>query len=290
MTATVAVAKKKPKPVRVKRVGLYKFEDLSDKAKERAREWWRECERHDFDSESFTDDVLLDHAEWAHGISREMNCYWSLGHCQGDGVAFYGTIDLEMLCDLPKWNFKGGKKSNYPTYGLRAAIKKLLDDPRAKEFYISASSEGRNSHYHHWNSMRVEVEVRDGPYFGKHACNEWFEAHPSESLSIDHPGLREEAEVAADEQDMAPVLVYCDWLEERGVDVAQLRWFASGHDYPDQLAEDLTTHLNEYLTAVSRDTERCGYAEMDYRDGDEYIDERMEGNDWLFTEDGEFEE
>ncbi len=73
----------------------------------------------------------------------ETEVFWSLGYCQGDGVAFYGSVYPEDLKEK---------------------------DPQAKEFIevleragdvLSIWITGENNHYHHWNSMTVEVEFEE---------------------------------------------------------------------------------------------------------------------------------
>ena len=73
----------------------------------------------------------------------DVKVFWSLGYCQGDGVAFYGNVYPEDLKEK---------------------------DPQAKEFIealegsgdvLSIWITGENNHYHHWNSMTVEVEFEE---------------------------------------------------------------------------------------------------------------------------------
>ena len=70
----------------------------------------------------------------------DVKFFWSLGYCQGDGVAFYGSV--------------------YPT-----DLKEK--DPNAEIFIealekagdcLSIGISGENNYYHHLNSMTVEVE------------------------------------------------------------------------------------------------------------------------------------
>src|SRR4051794_24426167 len=85
---------------------VYQFDELSDAAKEKAREWYRECiDSNDFDCEV---DEFVTIAE-AIGIDfdthevklmsgrtrREPNIYWSVGYCQSDYAAFEGTYDYK---------------------------------------------------------------------------------------------------------------------------------------------------------------------------------------------------
>lgn len=83
------------------------FDKLSPKAKEKARDWWRECEARDFGAHG----ELFESAETAaallgvefgtrnvslgSGKTRlEPNIVWSGFSCQGDGASFEGRYDL----------------------------------------------------------------------------------------------------------------------------------------------------------------------------------------------------
>lgn len=98
-------------------------------------------ERFDWDDAAIlTEDFKMQLAE--RGFP-ETEVFWSLGYCQGDGVAFYGSVYPEDLKEK---------------------------DPNAKEFIealekagdvLSIWITGENNHYHHWNSMTVEVEFEE---------------------------------------------------------------------------------------------------------------------------------
>ena len=66
--------------------------------------------------------------------------YWSLGYCQGDGVAFYGRVWAQDL-----------KEKDEQAKTLIGRLEKAGDD-------ISIEITGGGGHYHHWNSMTVEIE------------------------------------------------------------------------------------------------------------------------------------
>lgn len=76
---------------------VFQFEELSDEAKERAREWYREGEGEYFSSDPF----IYESAETAAKLigiefdtardGREPAIAWSGFWCQGDGASFAGT-------------------------------------------------------------------------------------------------------------------------------------------------------------------------------------------------------
>jgi hypothetical protein len=64
---------------------------------------------------------------------------WSLGYCQGDGVAFYGRVDVETYC----------RKRRV----LRRMRPLLAADP-----YVTIERNSFGYHYSHWNTMDVSGE------------------------------------------------------------------------------------------------------------------------------------
>lgn len=143
---------------------LYRFEELSNAAKERAREWWRSCEHAD---ESYSESVIYDVEQIAdilgvrfrshdvrlmNGNSRaEPNIYWS-GFCsQGDGACFEGTYLYE----------KDAAKKIRKYDPLDADLHKIADDLQSAQrryFYrLRANVTHRDSHYSHEYTTSIEV-------------------------------------------------------------------------------------------------------------------------------------
>ena len=82
-----------------KTITLYQYEELSESAKDTARQWWLECrDSSDYDSviEDFTEIVRLmgfeptTHTVRTYGgkTREEPNVWWSLGYCQSDFAGF----------------------------------------------------------------------------------------------------------------------------------------------------------------------------------------------------------
>lgn len=130
-----------------KTINLYTFDELSDKAKEKAREWWRESEAQDFGSggelnepietaakllgiELKTRDVKL-----MGGGTRQEPCVWWTLHVQGAGASFDATysyakgsakaIRAEFGTDTTLHAIADGLAAIQKKYGymLRASIK-----------------------------------------------------------------------------------------------------------------------------------------------------------------------
>jgi hypothetical protein len=115
------------------------------------------------DAEFLTEDFK---AQLAERGFEETEVYWSLGYCQGDGVAFYGRVYPESLKEKD------------------ARAKRLIDALVAAgdELYIEIT--GERGHYHHWNSMTVEIEFE----------NEADDDDLPARLKIARPALRENLE------------------------------------------------------------------------------------------------
>ena len=196
-------------PARPKRLRF--FSELARQAQEFAvSEEQNRADRFDWDDAEFlTEDFKTQLAEY--GFS-DVEVYWSLGYCQGDGVAFYGRVHPESL-----------KEKDRDAKRLIAALEAAGD-----EFYIEIT--GANSHYHHWNSMAVKIEFE----------NETDDEDLPARLKIARPVLR----------------------------------------------ENLEEYLAEKVKEISRELERSGYAEIEYRYAEETIRSDLIEREHLYEKDG----
>ncbi|HLM59899.1 MAG TPA: hypothetical protein VK308_03745 [Pyrinomonadaceae bacterium] len=196
-------------PARPKRLRF--FSELARQAQEFAvSEEQSRADRFDWDDAEFlTEDFQTQLTEYGF---EETEVYWSLGYCQGDGVAFYGRVHPESL-----------KEKDRVAKRLIAALEAAGD-----EFYIEIM--GRNSHYHHWNSMTIEIE------FENDIDNEDLPAR----LKIARPALR----------------------------------------------ENLEKYLAERVKEISRELEKSGYAEIEYRYDKETIRNDLTEREHLYEKDG----
>jgi hypothetical protein len=115
------------------------------------------------DAEFLTEDFKTQLAEY--GFS-DVEVYWSLGYCQGDGVAFYGRVLKESLKEKDR------------------KAKRLIDALEAAGDALYIEITGASNHYHHWNSMTVEIEFE----------NETNDEDLPARLKIARPALRENFE------------------------------------------------------------------------------------------------
>jgi hypothetical protein len=170
----------------------------------------RRADRFDWDDAVFlTEDFKTQLAEFGF---EETEVYWSLGYCQGDGVAFYGRVYPESL-----------KEKDRKAKRLIGALESADDS-----LYIEIT--GANGHYHHWNSMTVEIEFE----------NETDDDDLPARLKIARPALR----------------------------------------------ENLEEHLAERVREISRELEKSGYAEIEYRYDESAIRDELQECEHLYEKDG----
>ena len=126
-------------------IRVYSFDELDDKVKMKLLD---QC--HAFEQELTLSENLLDMFKY----ELELLGYptddieFSLSSCQGDGMAFYGDVDVSDYV---------GTDKPCPFNWAKTFNKILLLKPGGVYIVISRNSFG--SHYSHWNTMDVEVRV-----------------------------------------------------------------------------------------------------------------------------------
>lgn len=81
----------------IKQVTVYKFAELSDKAKEKAREWWRRASAGDlYFSEMPTENLVEIAAALGWEIDKK-RIFWSGFYSQGDGAQFAGEFSAARV-------------------------------------------------------------------------------------------------------------------------------------------------------------------------------------------------
>lgn len=135
-------------------ITLYTFDELSDDAKEKAREWARDgYEFDDFDSESVIDDakeigklmgIVIDHV------------YYSGFSSQGDGAQFTGFYSYAK--DSVK------QVNEYAPQDTELhRIVKVLFELQKPNFYRLEASVKHSGHYHHEFCTSIDVSPDDIP-------------------------------------------------------------------------------------------------------------------------------
>jgi len=260
---------------------LFKFDELSDRAKERARDWYRESDRYFFDAENFGKDVLTEHAEYHFRLRTSEPCNFSLNYCQGDGVSWNGVIDLDFLRE-------NGDTS--PEHLKQAAdlahIRCLLADLEALDYSVWAKIRRNEVRYSHEYTMALDVEVEGGPDYG-----DWSSLRKAftESMRRVMPtSMRRALREYLDRKNADGILVVCGWFEEHtGVDVQLHRAILKGDaELGEQAAKQLEELLLEYVRDAARSAERAGYEELDCQASEEVVDENIRINEYTFDENG----
>lgn len=136
---------------------IYKFDELTDRAKENAREWWRQCENEDSDVSCVYEDA--ERVANILGITLDQRhngptIYYS-GFCsQGDGACFEGSYRYA----------KGASKAirEYARLDTELhAIADALQKIQAENFYQLTATMEHSGQYYHSGCMSVNVERDD---------------------------------------------------------------------------------------------------------------------------------
>lgn len=133
---------------------VYNFDELSDDAKEKARQWCRENDDFSFHAES----VLEDAKECAKLIGIDIdNIYYSGFSSQGDGACFEGA-----------YSYKAGGlkaiKEHAPKDKELHRIAKALQDAQKAQFYNIHARVKQSGHYSHSGCTNIDVYHNDRPY------------------------------------------------------------------------------------------------------------------------------
>ncbi|QFP93428.1 UNVERIFIED_ORG: hypothetical protein Xoosp15_163 [Xanthomonas phage Xoo-sp15] len=194
--------------MREETVKFYKYDELSVDAKENAVKWFHETLNHEFTYENEQISETLETALENKGY-KGFDLNWSLNHCQGDGVAFYGTL---FTTELVKLSERLLSDKDY---------KRLKAIAKGEDFSIEINR--CNYHYNHYNTM--ETYLNDEHVFG------------------DYPKV----------------------------------W---------ELLQKLESAVSDDIKEVSRELEKIGYSEIDYRFTKEYAEQEIENCEYEFTIEG----
>lgn len=231
---------------------------------------------------------------------------WSLSSCQGDGVCFTGRVNIPTVIEINK---------------LSPQFDPLV--PIYHQDSLSARILNASSRYCHWNSMAVEVELHDDRmellprnlvqqlrYYEEEKAvvmeryrQQWylvkernlkpirdyeklvkdFEKRESKgphewSPRIRHPGYKPVP--LTEPYPPEPVYPMPAHLQA-AVDEAEVRWKEI-----ETLTNEFQGWLEQWVKDVSRELEKLGYAEIEYRQSDEWIIESFMANDRQFLKDG----
>lgn len=148
---------------------VYKFEELSERAKERARDWWRTAEANNFNNDNslqFDDFATVAEilginlrtrpVKLLGGGTRYEPCIWYSGFSsQGDGACFEGSYSYAK--DAPK-KIRAYAGQDSELHRIADQLQKI----QRKNFYALAASVSHRGHYYHSGCTSIDVERNDG--------------------------------------------------------------------------------------------------------------------------------
>lgn len=291
---------------RRKEVLIYKFSELAPKVREKVLDRLRPDA---FQPEWLTEqlkNILMER-----GFEDPDVC-WSLGYCQGDGVAWKGHLDTTVFFH---WAIEGDD----PAYSERmkaSDVERFL--PLRGRVSVNVSYSGR---YCHWNSMEVEIELAvnfvdlvpddlRGPVLdylsakeyanSRHfqAMYDWNEARmkpirdwqrrKDEREQLMRKGPKEwkppiGPRPKESESGPEPVLRLPEVSPEvlGATEKAEADWKTL-----DEMTAKFREYLDSWVKDTSRELEKLGYSEIEYAQSNEQLIETIEANDLEFYEDG----
>lgn len=200
---------------------LYQFSELSDRAKERARDWWRNLEASSGDN-TFAESVIEMLATAAQMIGfelttrqvqlmnkttrREPAIYWSLGYCQSDGLALTGRYRYQagavkaIIKEFPQETELHAIARNLQAIQRSHFYKAITDvSDRSRSFYMSTETEcdcrrctdGYNRTLDGWKlrdqrlrelDEAIASELRDLAHWGYNALRKEHEYQNSDAV------------------------------------------------------------------------------------------------------------
>jgi hypothetical protein len=166
---------------RIEEVLIYKFEELSDAAKEKARDWYRSSGLHDGWWDGVYEQAERAAAILGIDIDRErqgngrISCIFFSGFCsQGDGASWTGSYRYTKgaLKAIKKewpltWKHPDGQTIVSEGAPELHRIAQGLQDVQRRHFYKLTATVTRgagSNHYSHSNTMAVDVEHDDDRY------------------------------------------------------------------------------------------------------------------------------
>jgi hypothetical protein len=155
--------------VRTVETQVFKFSELSDRAKEKARDWWRSCESQEFEPDYLYDDFTecarilgiyfsQDSVKLMGGGTRGApRIYWSGFSSQGDGASFEGGYSYA----------KGAPKAIRAHAPQDTELHRIADTLQAlqrKAFYRIEARIKHSGRYYHSHSMDIDVQYSEASW------------------------------------------------------------------------------------------------------------------------------
>lgn len=166
--------------MRTKETTVYQFDELSDRAKERARDWYRNASANDF-SDYQAESVLEDAARMADllginlrtrtvqlmggGTRQEPQIYYSGFWSQGDGACFVGTYayrkgSVKAIASEAPAEWKDQQTGEVKRDESNAKLNRIAQELQALQsqyFYRLTANVAHTGRYSHEHSTTIEV-------------------------------------------------------------------------------------------------------------------------------------
>lgn len=131
-----------------KTIKVYRFGELAPEVQAKLIQKCREDGVYnDFQTQDISEDFTNRLDELGYPDAK---VYWSLGYCQGDGMAWEGTVsglDLKVLLNR--------------VFPVGHRVRRVLNSRVLGNLSLTVKHEGN---YYHWNSMHVEIDNGDYNY------------------------------------------------------------------------------------------------------------------------------
>lgn len=289
-----------------RREGVFSIRELPEEVQKRVLDRWRYKIWDDHDSQVLTGEFKRILSE--RGFTNPEVC-WSLSYSQGDGMAFWGRIDPQ---DFFKWVFSGAPFAK--PYKKEAKKFVRLQD-------ILSVHVRHEDRYCHWNSMSVEVEVIGSeldllPEKIRADARKWKDEKEYRLMNW----MRDKSEILYRRNE--PIREWNKRMDERSSQMKRgpKEWrpkigpMPEPLDIPippepvfdiptrlqrmidqatadfaaiDPLVNEFEEFISEWVKNTSKELEKLGYDEIEYRQSDEQIIEFLEANDYEFDEEGD---
>jgi hypothetical protein len=252
---------------------LFKYNELGEKAKEKAREWL--CEQLNgpwFEAEHITDTLKEDCLNY-HGFEPK-DVAWDYNH----HVASFGaTLDFDGLAE---------DGDSHPE--LRAEVIRLAKRLERLEYSVCGVIE---CDWYGQGPKSVEACTEAARGEPSPELRDWVKEHIPTEDPLFQPVI--EALTPWNRPDYAPLLAAFDKWEEGGIDVSEPRSFYAKYgpeaqQEAENLRVDLERALEEWAEAVCRDLRDMAVGEVDYLSNETRLAEDLENSDWEFTKEGKF--
>lgn len=147
-------------------VQAFDFSELSDDAKEKARDWYRGCiDEHDFSCEvdefvTIGEAIGIDFTThnvnlMGGGMRQEPNIWYDISCCQGSGACFEGTYTYKATAEQEL-----RKINNDDSWAPIKVAQGLAAIQLRNAFGLQANIRKRDHHYCHEHTVSIEVEDR----------------------------------------------------------------------------------------------------------------------------------